>query len=156
MWTKCTHSNFIGAVRFFFVFFFISHEFPRSHVIRRGATWDAVAKTVSVPWGFSLYLNKQAPRRAIHTVLTAPRRSCKMVFQLRVHSPTGVEKIIDLCDNEEQMKKTTVLQLKQIIKKTFMTGMYIGRSLSSLMRFLLVQVAYLIFFDIKKNKCRWC
>uniref|UniRef100_A0A671UZJ0 Ubiquitin-like domain-containing protein n=1 Tax=Sparus aurata TaxID=8175 RepID=A0A671UZJ0_SPAAU len=47
-----------------------------------------------------------------------------MGFQ--VHSPTGEEKIIDLCDNEEQMKKTTVLQLKQIIKKTFMTGMYIG------------------------------
>uniref|UniRef100_A0A671V2H7 Ubiquitin-like domain-containing protein n=1 Tax=Sparus aurata TaxID=8175 RepID=A0A671V2H7_SPAAU len=48
-----------------------------------------------------------------------------MGFQ--VHSPTGEEKIIDLCDNEEQMKKTTVLQLKQIIKKTFMTGMYIGQ-----------------------------
>ena len=36
---------------------------------------------------------------------------------------------IDLCDNEEQMKKITVLQLKQIIAKTFViTGVYTGCS----------------------------
>lgn len=43
-----------------------------------------------------------------------------MVIQLKVHSPTGEEKVIKLCDNEEQMEEITVLQLKQMITKTFM------------------------------------
>lgn len=43
-----------------------------------------------------------------------------MVVQLKVHSPTGLEKIIKLCDNEEQMKEITVLQLKEKIMEIFM------------------------------------
>lgn len=44
-----------------------------------------------------------------------------MVIQLRVNLPSAEEKIIDLCDNEAQMKKITVKQLKQIIKQKFTT-----------------------------------
>ncbi|KAM8748285.1 uncharacterized protein AB9X84_016016 [Acanthopagrus schlegelii] len=61
-----------------------------------------------------------AGRSCPHSPSLHHHGAAEMVFQLRVHDPTGVEKIIDLCDNEEQMKKMTVLQLKLIIKKTLM------------------------------------
>ncbi|GLD53820.1 ubiquitin-60S ribosomal protein L40-like protein [Lates japonicus] len=38
-----------------------------------------------------------------------------MVFQLKVNGPRGEEKIIDLCNTEEQMKNITVMQLKKKI-----------------------------------------
>lgn len=41
-----------------------------------------------------------------------------MVHQLKVHSATGVEKIIDLCDDEEQMSTITVEQLTEKIAET--------------------------------------
>uniref|UniRef100_A0A3Q1G9X7 Ubiquitin-like domain-containing protein n=1 Tax=Acanthochromis polyacanthus TaxID=80966 RepID=A0A3Q1G9X7_9TELE len=38
-----------------------------------------------------------------------------MAVQLKVNGPRGEEKIIDLCDDEEQMKRITVLHLKKKI-----------------------------------------
>ncbi|KAF1380687.1 hypothetical protein PFLUV_G00166460 [Perca fluviatilis] len=38
-----------------------------------------------------------------------------MVVQLKVVSPRGEEKVIDLCENEEQMKGITVLHLEKKI-----------------------------------------
>uniref|UniRef100_A0A3P8S744 Ubiquitin-like domain-containing protein n=1 Tax=Amphiprion percula TaxID=161767 RepID=A0A3P8S744_AMPPE len=37
-------------------------------------------------------------------------------IQLKVNGPRGEEKIIDLCDDEEQMKRITVLHLKKKIE----------------------------------------
>uniref|UniRef100_A0AAQ5XFP1 Ubiquitin-like domain-containing protein n=1 Tax=Amphiprion ocellaris TaxID=80972 RepID=A0AAQ5XFP1_AMPOC len=39
-----------------------------------------------------------------------------MAVQLKVNGPRGEEKIIDLCDDEEQMKRITVLHLKKKIE----------------------------------------
>uniref|UniRef100_A0A3Q3G2X3 Ubiquitin-like domain-containing protein n=1 Tax=Labrus bergylta TaxID=56723 RepID=A0A3Q3G2X3_9LABR len=39
-----------------------------------------------------------------------------MGIQVNVHGPRGEEKIIDLCDNIEQMKNITVEQLKRKIR----------------------------------------
>lgn len=38
-----------------------------------------------------------------------------MGIQLKVNPPRGDEKIIDVCDNEEQLKKITVVHLKKKI-----------------------------------------
>lgn len=47
-----------------------------------------------------------------------------MGIQLKVIGFTGKEKIIDLCDNEEQLKKITVKQLKEKIIEEL--GLYPG------------------------------
>lgn len=44
----------------------------------------------------------------------------KMRIQLKVHSPTGQERIIDLCDSEAQLRKITVMQLKDKLTRELM------------------------------------
>ncbi|KAM8747860.1 uncharacterized protein AB9X84_015740 [Acanthopagrus schlegelii] len=85
--------------------------FPRSHVVLGGA-----------PESFVMNLNERgAGRSCPHSPSLHHHGAAEMVFQLIVHPPTGGDgQVIDVCDNEEQMKKMTVLQLKQIINKTFM------------------------------------
>lgn len=54
-----------------------------------------------------------------------------MGIQLNVNDPKGEEKVIELCDNEEQMKKMTVLQLKKkIVKELRLSGMFKGSLIS--------------------------
>lgn len=45
-----------------------------------------------------------------------------MVFQLTVHGPRGKEKVVDLCDSEEQLKRITVLHLKKKIVHELFLG----------------------------------
>ena len=100
--------------------------FPRSHVV--------------LSESFVMNLNERgAGRSCPHSPSLRHHGAAEMVFQLRVHPPTGGDgQIIDLCDNEEQMKKMTVLQLKQIINKTFtITGRCTGSSVTSWRRFFL-------------------
>uniref|UniRef100_A0A672Z9X8 Ubiquitin-like domain-containing protein n=1 Tax=Sphaeramia orbicularis TaxID=375764 RepID=A0A672Z9X8_9TELE len=47
----------------------------------------------------------------VHTLLRQPGGQ----QQLRVILPTSSEKVLDLCDNQEQMKKMTVMQVKKKI-----------------------------------------
>lgn len=40
-----------------------------------------------------------------------------MVVQLEVFYPTGAERIIDVCENKEQMKNVTVMDVKKKIER---------------------------------------
>ncbi|KAK5858701.1 hypothetical protein PBY51_002822 [Eleginops maclovinus] len=40
-----------------------------------------------------------------------------MTIQLRVNGPRGEEKVIDVCENEEDLKKMTVKQLRDKIAR---------------------------------------
>ncbi|KAI4808355.1 hypothetical protein CgunFtcFv8_006318 [Champsocephalus gunnari] len=40
-----------------------------------------------------------------------------MTIQLRVSGPRGEEKVIDVCENEEDLKKITVKQLREKITR---------------------------------------
>lgn len=46
-----------------------------------------------------------------------PALSAKMSVQLKVNGPRGEEKIVDICDNMDQMKVLTVMELKSKIAK---------------------------------------
>lgn len=56
-----------------------------------------------------------------------------MIIQLKVIGPGGEEKIIDLCHNEEQLKKITVRQLREKLTKELGIGMC-DESFTSLMQ----------------------
>ena len=43
----------------------------------------------------------------------------EMAVQVRVRGPRGEERLIGLCDTEEQLKRMTVLQLEEKIASTF-------------------------------------
>uniref|UniRef100_A0A8C4E8X3 Ubiquitin-like domain-containing protein n=1 Tax=Dicentrarchus labrax TaxID=13489 RepID=A0A8C4E8X3_DICLA len=45
-----------------------------------------------------------------------------MKIQVKVNGPRGEEKVIDLCDSEEQLKRFTVMQLKEKITKELVIG----------------------------------
>ncbi|KAK5858703.1 hypothetical protein PBY51_002824 [Eleginops maclovinus] len=45
-----------------------------------------------------------------------------MKIQLRVNGPRGDEKIVDLCQNEEDLKRITVLMLKERITRELKIG----------------------------------
>lgn len=44
----------------------------------------------------------------------------KMRIQLKVQSPTGQERIVGLCDSEAQLRKITVMQLKDKLTQELM------------------------------------
>ena len=54
-----------------------------------------------------------------------------MVVQLNIVSPRGEKKVIDLCENEEQMKGITVLHLEKKITEELKLGMLKDYFLSS-------------------------
>ncbi|KAJ4948545.1 hypothetical protein JOQ06_020078 [Pogonophryne albipinna] len=45
-----------------------------------------------------------------------------MKVQLRVNGPRGDEKVLDLCEDEEDLKRLTVLQLKKRIVRDMKIG----------------------------------
>uniref|UniRef100_A0A8C2X5W0 Ubiquitin-like domain-containing protein n=1 Tax=Cyclopterus lumpus TaxID=8103 RepID=A0A8C2X5W0_CYCLU len=45
-----------------------------------------------------------------------------MKYQLKINGPRGEEKIIDLCENEEDMGRITVHQLKKKIARELKTN----------------------------------
>ncbi|KAI3376363.1 hypothetical protein L3Q82_016831 [Scortum barcoo] len=69
----------------------------------------------------SLHLSKHTPH-AICAETGQTETDSKMKIQLKVSGPRGDEKIIDLCENEEQLKKITVMQLKKKIAQELKTS----------------------------------
>lgn len=55
--------------------------------------------------------------KSLIEVETDPALSAKMSVQLKVNGPRGEEKIVDICDNMDQMKALTVMELKSKIAK---------------------------------------
>lgn len=57
-------------------------------------------------------------------VETDPALNAKMSIQLKVNGPRGEEKIVDICDNMDQMKVLKVMELKSKISAALVICKY--------------------------------